>query len=44
MNVFDSSLLVWECCEIGVDVAVGAIQLVNETKLMEHYGALTRRI
>jgi hypothetical protein len=33
-----------QCCEIGVDVAVGAIQLVNERKLMEHYDALTRCI
>jgi hypothetical protein len=32
------------CCEIGVDVAVGAIQLVNGRKLMEHYDALPRRI
>jgi hypothetical protein len=33
-----------KCCETGVDVAVGAIQLVNGRKLMEHYDALTRRI
>jgi hypothetical protein len=32
------------CFEIGVDLAVGAIQLVNGRKLMEHYDALTRRI
>jgi hypothetical protein len=28
MSVFDSSLLVWECCEIN-DVAIGAIKLAG---------------
>jgi hypothetical protein len=28
MSVFDSSLLVWECCEIS-DVAIGAIKQVG---------------
>jgi hypothetical protein len=32
------------CCEIGVDVAVGAIQLVNGRKLMEPYDASHIRI
>jgi hypothetical protein len=39
--VFDSSLLVWECCEIGVDLTVGAIQLVYGREVMELYDALT---
>jgi hypothetical protein len=28
------------CCEIGIDVAVGVIQLVNWRKVMEHCDAL----